>query len=177
MEEISYYILKKLCSISTSEMNYSFNLIFKKYSKLVYYVAFDILKDDDETKDIVNETFMKMYENRRKFMSESSLKYFLLVSAKNLAINRYNKLKNHLPYDDDISSSKEDIESNSNISIYLEKFKEILDEKEYRYLVLHLLYEFSFKEIAKTYDLTTSQVSSKYRRALEKLKSFYKGAK
>ena len=89
MERIGYSLLKKLCSTSVEEMNKAFNHVFEKYRYLVYYVSFDILKSEDEAKDIVNETFLKMYERRTYFMSESKLKYFLLVTARNLSIDRY----------------------------------------------------------------------------------------
>lgn len=152
-------------------MEESFNYIFDKYKNLVYFVSYEILKSNEEAEDVVNETFLKMYENRRNFMKESQLKYFLMVTAKNLAINRYNSLKNHLEYSDDITGKVDD----GGVSIYLEKFKEVLDEAEYSYLVLHLLYEFSFKEIAKANKLTTSQVSSKYQRGIKKLRDYYGG--
>ena len=171
MEKISYSVLKDLCSSSSSVVNNSFTLIFEKYRYLVYYVSFDILKNEEESKDIVNETFLKMYENRRNFMSETKLKYFLLVTAKNLSINRYNKMKDYLSYSDDIKG-----ECDSEVSLYLEKFKDILDDEEYKYLVLHIIYEFSFREIAKANKLTTSQVSSKYQRGIKKLRDFYGGS-
>lgn len=171
MERIGYSVLKKLCSTSVEEMNKAFNLIFEKYRYLVYYVSFDILKNEDEAKDIVNETFLKMYERRRDFMGESKLKYFLLVTAKNLSINRYKQTKDHLSYSDD-TEGKNDEQS---VSIYLEKFKDVLDEDEYKFLVLHLIYEFTFREIAKANGLTTSQVSSKYQRGIKKLRDYYGG--
>ena len=113
-----------------------------------------------------------MYETRKDFDKESKLKYFLLVTAKNLSINRYNQNKDHLTYSDDIEGK---IDS-ENLSIYLEKFKEVLDEEEYQYLVLHLVYGFKFKEIAIANNLTTSQVSSKYQRGIIKLRDFYGGS-
>lgn len=171
MEKISYSVIKDLCSSIQEVRDDSFNLIFEKYRYLVYYVSYDVLKNEEESKDIVNETFLKMYENRRSFMSETKLKYFLMVTAKNLAINRYNKLKNYLSYSDDING-----ENDSELSLYLEKFKDVLDEEEYKYLVLHIIYEFSFKEIAKANKLTISQVSSKYQRGIKKLRDFYGGS-
>ena len=69
-----------------------------------------------------------MYERRTSFAKESKLKYFLLVTAKNLSINRLKANKYHLPYSDDIEGEKEEV----GVSIYLEKFKEVLDEKEYQ---------------------------------------------
>ncbi len=171
MEKISNSVIKDLCSSIREVRDDSFNLIFEKYRYLVYYVSYDVLKNEEESKDIVNETFLKMYENRRSFLNETKLKYFLMVTAKNLAINRYNKLKNYLSYSDDISG-----ENDSELSLYLEKFKDVLDEEEYKYLVLHIIYEFSFREIAKANKLTTSQVSSKYQRGIKKLRDFYGGS-
>lgn len=171
MEKISNSVIKDLCSSIREVRDDSFNLIFEKYRYLVYYVSYDVLKNEEESKDIVNETFLKMYENRRSFLNETKLKYFLMVTAKNLAINRYNKLKNYLSYSDDING-----ENDSELSLYLEKFKDILDEEEYKYLVLHIIYEFSFREIAKANKLTTSQVSSKYQRGIKKLRDFYGGS-
>ena len=171
MEKISNSVIKDLCSSIREVRDDSFNLIFEKYRYLVYYVSYDVLKNEEESKDIVNETFLKMYENRRSFLNETKLKYFLMVTAKNLAINHYNKLKNYLSYSDDISGKND-----SELSLYLEKFKDVLDEEEYKYLVLHIIYEFSFREIAKANKLTTSQVSSKYQRGIKKLRDFYGGS-
>lgn len=171
MERIAYSTLKNLCSISKKEVDDSFNTIFNKYRYLVYYVSYDVLKNKEDAEDIVNETFLKMYENRREFLNESKLKFFLLTTAKNLSFNRYKQKKDHLMYCDDIAGKNDDV----NINIYLDKFKEVLDESEYQYLVLHLIYDFSFREIAKSNKLTTSQVSSKYQRGIKKLRDFYRG--
>lgn len=171
MGKIGYSVLKKLCSPSVEERNRAFALVFEKYRYLVYYVSFDVVKSEEEAKDIVNETFLKMYEKRRDFMSESKLKYFLLVTAKNLSINRYRQIKDHLDYSDDIEGKNDE----EGVSVYLDKFMEVLDEEEYRYAVLHLLYDFTFREIGKASGLTTSQVSSKYQRGIKKLRNYYGG--
>lgn len=170
-EKITYSVIKKLCSFDKEEVDASFNLIFKKFRYLVYYVAYDILHDDDEAKDIVEDTFIKMYEKRADFINEKKIKNFLMVTAKNLSINRYNELKKHLSYSDDIKG----VEDNANLSIYLDEFKDILDQEEYNYLVLHIMCGFSFREIAKNKNLTTSQVSSKYQRGIRKLRDYYGG--
>lgn len=173
MAKISYTTLKKLCSTSKEEVDNAFNIIFDKYRYLVYYVSFEILKNDEDVKDIVNDTFLKMYKMRRSFMSESNLKYFLLVTAKNSSINRLKQAKNHLSYSDDINGE----DDSENSSLYLEKFKHILDKEEYEYLLLHIIYGFTFKEIGEVNKKTTSQISSKYQRGLKKLRDYYGGEK
>ena len=173
MGKITYSVIKKLCSPSKEEMNRSFNIIFEKYRYLVYTVAYDILKNVEESKDIVNETFLKMYEKRAKFTNEGDLKYYLLVIARNLSINRSKQLQYHLSYSDDMAGKSDD----KDVSLYLEKFKRVLDREEYKYLVLHIVYGFTFLEIAKANHLTTSQVSSKYQRGIKKLRDYYGGNK
>ena len=173
MGKISYSVIKKLCSPSKEEMNRSFNIIFEKYRYLVYTVAYDILKNVEESKDIVNETFLKMYEKRANFTNEGDLKYYLLVIARNLSINRSKQLQYHLSYSDDMAGKSDD----KDVSLYLEKFKRVLDREEYKYLVLHIVYGFTFLEIAKANHLSTSQVSSKYQRGIKKLRDYYGGNK
>ena len=173
MGKITYSVIKKLCSPSKEEMNRSFNVIFEKYRYLVYTVAYDILKNVEESKDIVNETFLKMYEKRANFTNEGDLKYYLLVIARNLSINRSKQLQYHLSYSDDMAGKSDD----KDISLYLEKFKRVLDREEYKYLVLHIVYGFTFLEIAKANHLTISQVSSKYQRGIKKLRDYYGGNK
>lgn len=173
MGKITYSVIRKLCSPSKEEMNRSFNIIFEKYRYLVYTVAYDILKNVEESKDIVNETFLKMYEKRANFTNEGDLKYYLLVIARNLSINRSKQLQYHLSYSDDMAGKSDD----KDVSLYLEKFKRVLDREEYKYLVLHIVYGFTFLEIAKANHLTTSQVSSKYQRGIKKLRDYYGGNK
>ena len=96
MGKISYSTLKKLCSRNQSEVELAFTTIFEKYRYLVYYVSFDILKNEEEAKDIVNEAFLRMYDRRTSFMKEGQLKYFLLVTARNLSIDRYRELRNEM---------------------------------------------------------------------------------
>ena len=171
MEKLSASTIKSLGSANTETRDASFTLIFEKYRHLVYYVSFDIIKNEEDAKDIVNETFLKMFQHRKDIRNEVSLKYFLLVTAKNLSINRYHQNQSHLDYSDDLEGTKDE----GNVSLYLEKFKEVLDAEEYQYVVLHLLYDFSFREIAKANCKTTSMVSSKYRRGIQKLRDFYGG--
>lgn len=173
MKNVPHSVIKKLCSNSRQEVEDSFNYIFQKYANLVYYVAFDFLKNEEESKDIVNETFLKMYEKRNELANGSNLKYYLLTTAKNTAINRIKKENDHLSFDEEMVGQ----EDQGHLSLYLDKFKDLLDKEEFDYLVLHILYEYTFKEIAKSYHLTTAQVSSKYQRGLKKLKDYYGGQK
>ena len=77
---ISALTLANLTSKNRNVMEKAFNAIYSEYSYLVFYVAFDYLKDQEQTKDIVNEVFMKFYENRYKIKYAKSIKYYLVTS-------------------------------------------------------------------------------------------------
>ena len=171
MERITYKTLKNLCSSNEEKVNKAFDLIFNKYRFLIYYVSLEILKDKEEAKDIVEGTFLKMYERRRYFMNERGVKYFLLRTAKNDSINRLKEINIHEQYSDDINGVKD----KDDYSSYYDKFKKLVDEEEFDYLIKHLVYGFTFREIALGKRVTTSVVSSKYRRGLKKLKDYYGG--
>ena len=171
MDKLSPSTIKSLRCADLEKRNAAFRLVFEKYSHLVYYVSFDIVKNDEDAKDVVNEAFLKMFQHRDRIKDEASLKYYLLVTAKNLSINRYKEKEGHLDYSDDLESTSDA----GSLSLYLDTFKEILDEEEYQYVVLHLLYDFPFREIARANHKSTSMVSSKYWRGIKKLRGFYGG--
>ena len=61
MAKISSMILNNLKSTSKEKMENAFNIIYKEYSYLVYYVALKIVKDNSLAEEITNETFLNFY--------------------------------------------------------------------------------------------------------------------
>ena len=57
---------KDLKSFSKQVMERAFNDIYQEYKLLVYFVSFDILKNQEDAKDITNETFMQFFINKNK---------------------------------------------------------------------------------------------------------------
>ena len=58
--------LKDLKSSSKQVMERAFNDIYQEYKLLVFFVSFDILKNQEDAKDITNETFMQFFINKNK---------------------------------------------------------------------------------------------------------------
>ena len=67
--------------------------IYNEYYKLVYFVILQIIKNKEETEELVNDTFLKAFNNITKFKEDTSLKSWIVQIAKNTAINQYNKNK------------------------------------------------------------------------------------
>lgn len=65
----------------------AFRLIFDRYRvKLLFYTA-AMIKSDGAARDIVQETFIRLWTNRRDLDPEKSLSGYLHTIARNLALN------------------------------------------------------------------------------------------
>lgn len=63
----------------------AFNLIFKRYSTLLYASAYNLFRDKQACEDMVQELFIELWE-KRDSLKIRSLKSFLFVCIKNKAL-------------------------------------------------------------------------------------------
>ncbi|GAA3516871.1 RNA polymerase sigma-70 factor [Aquimarina addita] len=81
---------KKITSNSAKEVRFS-NLFDRHYRRLYAYV-FKVLKEPDLSEELVQETFIKLWENFDTINdSERSIESFLIVTLKNKMIDAYRK--------------------------------------------------------------------------------------
>jgi RNA polymerase sigma-70 factor (ECF subfamily) len=59
----------------------AFDQIFKKYGDRLYGFALKYLKSKEETEGLVQDVFLKVWENRKNLKKESSLKSYLFTIA------------------------------------------------------------------------------------------------
>lgn len=171
MGEISLKTIKELSSTNRAIMENAFKCIYNKYASLVYYVSFEILNSNEDAEDVVNETFLKMYASRKDIKSDKSLKYLLVTISKNLSINLYNRKIRMRPLEEEVPSNDKPFDE---LYEFKQKFKDLLSEEELSIVMDHLLCDFTFREIGEFKNMTVDTVSGKYRRAIEKLKKYYK---
>ncbi len=162
---------KYLKSSSKQVMERAFNDIYQEYKLLVYFVSFDILKNQEDVKDITNETFMQFFINKNKIRNYKKIKYYLLTTCKNLSINLLKKNNKYEQLDNEIACFDQKNEFNT----YIDKFKEYLNEEELELIIYKFLYDFTFKDIANEQGVSIDSISSKYKRTLDKVKKHYKG--
>lgn len=64
----------------------AFDKIYVQYSPAIYSCAIRFLKDEMKSKDLVQELFAKLWEERKKFEAIQNLRAYLLAMSRNLAI-------------------------------------------------------------------------------------------
>ena len=76
----------ELCRNSES-MNYGFSQLIHKYQKQVYWLIRRMVIDHDDTDDLVQETFVKVWKNIASFREDSSLYTWIYRIASNEALS------------------------------------------------------------------------------------------
>ncbi len=147
-------------------MNNRFDEIYYLYSKDVYKLIYSYLFNIQDTEDILQKTFMKLYNNKKILLLENEeiKKWLFRVSinnTKDLLKSPWKKLTKSL--DDEIKSYD------------LNKFEtfELLKSipKDYRIQLYLYYYEgYKIKEIAKIMKKSESAIKMKLSRGKEKLR-------
>ncbi|HEY8396232.1 MAG TPA: RNA polymerase sigma factor [Bacilli bacterium] len=145
--------------------------IYEATHRLVYYTIYQILKNKELAEDIMQDTFLKVYEKIDAYRADSP-KAWIVTIARNLAINEYNRRKKVSLLDDetlDYITEKENKDTP-----LIELAAKNLPEDEFMILMLCVCERYKRREVAKIMKLSTSGVTWKLNRALEKLKNLAK---
>lgn len=71
----------------------AFELLFRKYYIRLCAFANKFLNDPEESKEIVQEVFAKIWEGREEIDPEDSLRSYIFKIAQNLSINKLRRIK------------------------------------------------------------------------------------
>jgi RNA polymerase sigma-70 factor (ECF subfamily) len=86
----------------SNSRNYAFNLLVKKYQQAIYYHIRRIVIDHDDTDDLVQNTFIKIFQNMDGFREDAQLFTWIYRIATNeaLAFLKSKRNKYFLPFVD-----------------------------------------------------------------------------
>ena len=157
---------KALASGDKERINAAFKSVYDEYSRLVAFVAAKYIGDKETIKELVNDVFLRAFNHARDI--SGSLKYYLVVSAKNAAIDR-SKRENRFKTVP-LSYADREGEEDFAFSETAERLKEILGEADADLVLLHAVDGYSFKELAEMKNMNPNTVLTRYHRAIKKLK-------
>lgn len=149
----------------------SFNELYEKYNKLIYCIAFSILKNKENSEDIVQIVFTKIYKLEKEKLPTSNEASWLYSLTKNEALNYIRKQKNDMSLDelDYIAYEDREFEKIIDKDTY-NRMMEKLDKEEKEIVSLKILADMKFKDIAKLLNMPIGTVQWKYYTALHSLK-------
>ncbi len=156
----------------------AFREIYLRYDTLLYTYAFRKLQDKEEAKDVVQEIFINLWNQRKTFVLQTALSAYLYKSVLNKVFNIF-KHKNIVQQY--ISANNSYIETGESETDYLIREKDItaLIEKEIAAMPPRMreVYELkrksflSTKEIAEKLNISELTVSTQMKKAVKILKT------
>ena len=164
-------LIKILRTGNIDLINSLFEQIYLKYKGLVCFVIAKYVNVKEDVVDLAQDVFLSFFNNAEKVTS--NLKFYLTTSAKNKALNFIKKEKRVSIIETekiDLLDEKFDTD-NYLFKDTLKVLKENLKEIEYTILILHLLDQNTFKDIAEKLSIKESSVKSIYFRSLKKAKT------
>ena len=137
----------------------------------VYGFALSILKNIHEAEDVLQEVYIRIYENASFYNPNGKPLAWILTITKNLALMKLRKNRNHLDLDElhEILADHKDVNEAENQVLLATVFEHISDE-ERNILILHAVSGFKHREIAKMLEIPLTTVLSKYNRKIKKIK-------
>ncbi len=123
------------------------------------------------TEDAVQTVYLKVKRGIAAYRSGTNGLAWMLEIAKNHAIDEIKRSKRvtyELP--DELLGTDEQ----RDISVQ-DMIDRVLSEEEARILSLHVVFGYKHREIGRMLDMPTGTVTSKYKRALEKMRKAYEG--
>ena len=84
----------------TEEQKTKIELLYKKYHKMMLYIAWDILREQMVAEDAVHSCFLRMikYLDGIDIENERRTKRFIVIMIRHTAINIFNKRKREMTY-------------------------------------------------------------------------------
>jgi len=178
------YSDEKLISDYLAGDEKSLEILIKRYLKPIYSFVYRYADAGQDSEDIAQEVFVKVWRNLKKFNQNKKFKTWIFSIAKNTAID-FLKKKKTIPFSEfenekgenmftetlaDLSPLPNEILERAEMARILNSAMEKLS-LEYR-VVLFLRYNdhFNFREIAESLAESLNTIKSRHRRALIQLK-------
>lgn len=148
----------------------SYEELYKKYSSLVYKIAFSILKDKENAEDIMQNVFIKIANLPEKKLPSDYEASWLYSVTKNEAISYIRKFKETIPVEEIKEKSKQNEIEDVLHKYSYEELISSLEEIEKQIISLKVEIGLSFKEIASVLNMPIGTVQWKYYKSLHTLK-------
>jgi RNA polymerase sigma-70 factor (family 1) len=156
---------------------HAFDSLFYKYSDKLYGFAFSLLKNRDDSKEIVQEAFCRIWDKRHELDSSKSFKSFLFTISYNLIIDQLRlrlKDKEYRKYLKDLFNPNEVFNDNRvDYKIIVESVKAAVEDFPEKRKKIYLLSRedgLSQKEIAGQLGISVKTVENQINFSLKNLR-------
>ena len=150
--------------------------LYNQYYKLVYFCIVGIVNNPQDTEELVNDVFLRIWNNRLNLQEDKNIKYYLTTIAKNISIDFLRKRKLNVEYNDDYIMSYVNPTNSDNPTFneLIDMLSDYLTDEEINIIIYHFLYNETFENIAKKLNKNPNTIRTTYFRSLKKVKKWKK---
>jgi RNA polymerase sigma-70 factor, ECF subfamily len=174
---------KELLEMLRKDDPLAMQMIFHQHHQTLCLVAYRLVRDTDQAKDIVQDVFVKFWRNRNSFILNSSLASYLKKATVNTSINVLKSKpvlgKMAIDHPDVPAPSSNTTENEMNHQELVKKTNEAIASLPERTRLVFMLVrsqELTYNEVAENLLISTKAVEKEMMRALrllrEKLKIY-----
>jgi RNA polymerase sigma-70 factor (ECF subfamily) len=169
-----------------SSRNYAFNLLVRKYQQKIYWHIRKMVIDHDDTDDLVQETFIKVWNSLEQFRGDSQLYTWIYRIATNECLNFLNKKRRRffLPIGDVEGELMEKLEANADYvtsgnelsgeDVQIKLQKALLKLPDKQRLVFNMKYfdDMKYEDIAEITGTSVGALKASYHFAVKKIEDY-----
>ncbi|OFX57983.1 MAG: hypothetical protein A2066_08620 [Bacteroidetes bacterium GWB2_41_8] len=156
----------------------AFDSLFEEYSQKLYGFALKYFKNESDAEELVQEVFVKVWENRRTLKSEYSFKSYLFTIALNQIRKHFNKKATSLRYFESFQNDPEMVDhpalQNDNYESVFQEINKLIEQMPPRRREIFMKSKLegkNSKEIATELNISAGTVDNQVSEALKFIRS------
>lgn len=169
---------EELVELIKRDLNRGFELLIREYQKRIYYVIRRMVNTHEETDDLIQEVFIKVYKNINKFKQDSSLYTWVYRIATNETINYLKKSSRMQIVELEGQTWIPDINNCDSTMIirHLEQAIDKLPPKQKEIFKMRYYDELKYEEMSTLLGTSVGALKASYHHAAKKIELIIKGS-
>ena len=149
----------------------AFERVYAQTKKGVYIIIYNVVKDHEQTKDLMQDVYLLMLDKIDKYRPDTNFYNWLLMIAKNKALDTYRRNKkltyyDEIDYDQNFASHEETPDQRDEF----ESLLSVLTDEERQIVLFKIVDQMKHKDIAKLLEKPLGTVIWMYHEAIKKMK-------
>ncbi|MCB0854829.1 MAG: RNA polymerase sigma factor [Bacteroidetes bacterium] len=159
--------------------NIEFNTAVANLQPSLMPIAFKFTRDEENARDLLQETFLKAFRNKDKFRDGTNLKAWLYTIMRNTFITHYHRVIRHNTFTDPtedqhfLNATTKSVKNDAYSTLAMEEITEAVEGLSYVYQTPFMMYYLGYKyhEIADILEIPIGTVKNRIHIARKQLKS------
>ena len=159
--------------------NIEFNTAVANLQPSLMPIAFKFTRDEENARDLLQETLLKAFRNKDKFRDGTNLKAWLYTIMRNTFITHYHRVIRHNTFTDPtedqhfLNATSKSVKNDAYSTLAMEEITEAVEGLSYVYQTPFMMYYLGYKyhEIADILEIPIGTVKNRIHIARKQLKS------